>query len=116
MLIFNFTRVFKSRGIDKPFSFLVKSGYSDNFATRIVNNRIAKLNLRDIEKLCELLQCTPNDFLEWIPESKDLNTLTHPLASIKRRDGVVHLTQLLNTVPLHKLAEIEALIKNELGK
>ena len=40
MLTFNFTRIFKARGIDKPFSYLVKVGYSDNFATRIVNNRI----------------------------------------------------------------------------
>ena len=71
MLTFNFSRIFKARGIDKPFSYLVKVGYSDNFATRIVNNRIKRLDLADLEKLCELLQCTPNDLLEWIPESKD---------------------------------------------
>ncbi len=116
MLRFNFSRVFKARGIEKPFSYLLKSGYSDNFATRVINNRIAKLNLNDIEKLCELLKCTPNDFLEWIPDSKDFDTLTHPLVSIKRGNEAVHLAQLLNTVPLHKLADIEALIKNELGK
>jgi DNA-binding Xre family transcriptional regulator len=111
MLTFNFSRIFKARGIDKPFSYLVKVGYSDNFATRIVNNRIKRLDLADLEKLCELLQCTPNDLLEWIPESKDKTNDMHPLISIKRSDKVVQLTQILNSVPLDKLSEIESVIK-----
>ena len=48
MLTFNFSRIFKARGIEKPFSYLVKVGYSDNFATRIVNNRIKRLDLGDL--------------------------------------------------------------------
>ena len=116
MLTFNFSRIFKARGIDKPFSYLVKVGYSDNFATRIVNNRIKRLDLGDLEKLCELLQCTPNDLLEWIPESKDKINDNHPLISIKRNDKVVQLTQILNSVPLDKLSEIESVIKKEIEK
>ena len=116
MLTFNFSRIFKARGIDKPFSYLVKVGYSDNFATRIVNNRIKRLDLTDLEKLCELLQCTPNDLLEWIPESKDKINNNHPLISIKRSDKVIQLTQILNSVPLDKLSEIESVIKKEIEK
>jgi DNA-binding Xre family transcriptional regulator len=116
MLTFNFSRIFKARGIDRPFSYLVKVGYSDNFATRIVNNRNRRLDLADIEKLCELLQCTPNDFLEWIPDSKDKINDKHPLISMKRSDKVVQLTQILNSVPLDKLSEIESMIKKEIEK
>ncbi len=116
MLRFNFTRIFKSRGIDKPFSYLVKKGYSGNFATRIVNNRMETLNLMYVEKLCELFQCTPNDLLEWSPGSKDLNNVNHPLVSIKRSDKVIQLTQILNSVPLDKLNEIESVIKKEIEK
>lgn len=116
MLTFNFSRIFKARGIDKPFSYLVKVGYSDNFATRVVNNRIKRLNLDDLEKLCELLQCTPNDLLEWIPESKDVSNNKHPLISIKRSEKVVQLTKILNSVPLDKLDDIETLIKKEIDK
>ena len=116
MLTFNFSRIFKARGIDKPFSYLVKLGYSDNFATRIVNNRMQRLNLTDVEKLCELFQCTPNDLLEWIPENKDKTNDKHPLVSIKRSDKVVQLTQILNSVPLDKLSEIENVIKKEIEK
>jgi DNA-binding Xre family transcriptional regulator len=116
MLTFNFSRIFKARGIDKPFSYLVKVGYSDNFATRIVNNRIQRLDLANLEKLCELLQCTPNDLLEWIPGSQDKTNDKHPLISIKQSDKVVQLTQILNSVPLDKLSEIESLIRKELEK
>ena len=64
MLTYNFTRLFKARGIDKPFSYLVKAGYSPNFATGVVNNQVLRLNLTDIEKLCVLFQCTPNDLFQ----------------------------------------------------
>jgi DNA-binding Xre family transcriptional regulator len=103
MLTFNFTRIFKSRGID-------------NYATRIVNNKIERLTLKDIEKLCELFQCTPNDFLEWIPGSNDLKNENHPLSSLKRSDKVVQLTKILNSVPLDKLADIETMINEKIRK
>lgn len=116
MLTFNFTRIFKSRGIDKPFSYLVKCGYSDNFATRIANNKIAKLNLKDVERLCELFQCTPNDLLEWIPDRNDIDTGNHPLTPLKRSDKVVQLTKILNSIPLDKLNDIEKMINEEIKK
>jgi succinate dehydrogenase flavin-adding protein (antitoxin of CptAB toxin-antitoxin module) len=75
-----------------------------------------RLNLKDIEKLCELFQCTPNDLLEWIPENKDLDNKKHSLISIKRSDKVVQLTQILNTIPLDKLGDIESMIKKEIEK
>ena len=60
-LIFNIKRLsdanielyasFKARGIEKPISYLVKAGYSNNFATRLANNRMDRMNLKD-EMLC----------------------------------------------------------------
>jgi succinate dehydrogenase flavin-adding protein (antitoxin of CptAB toxin-antitoxin module) len=116
MLTFNFTRLFKTRGIDKPFSYLVSHGYSDNFATRIANNRIESLRLKDLNRLCDLFHCTPNDMFQWTPGNKDTNIETHHLISLKRTDNVVHLTKLLNSVPLDKVADIENLIKKEIEK
>ncbi|NOU18435.1 MAG: helix-turn-helix transcriptional regulator [Bacteroidales bacterium] len=116
MLIFNFTRIFRARGIDKPFSYLVKAGYSDNFATRVANSKMERLNLKDVEKLCVLLQCTPNDILEWIPDKKEAKIEKHPLNTLKRTGSVTQLSQILNAVPLDKLGEIETLIMKELKK
>jgi len=115
MLKFDFPRVFKARGIDRPFSFLVNYGYSTNMATRIVNNRTRQVNLRDIEKLCMILKCTPNDFFDWVPGKSDINMENHPLNALKRSDKSV-LAQLINDIPMDKLADIEKLINKELGK
>jgi DNA-binding Xre family transcriptional regulator len=116
MLTFNFSRIFTARGIEKPFTFLVKAGYSDNFATRIVHSRHDKLNLKEVERLCELFQCTPNDLLEWIPKSKDADNGNHPLISLKRSGSAVQLAKILSSIPLDKLGDIEVLIKKELEK
>ncbi len=115
MLKFDFPRVFKARGIDRPFSFLVNYGYSTNMATRIVNNRTRQVNLRDIEKLCMILKCTPNDFFDWVPGKSDINMENHPLNALKRSDKSV-LAQLINDIPMDRLADIEKLINKELGK
>ncbi|MEI7595335.1 MAG: helix-turn-helix domain-containing protein [Bacteroidota bacterium] len=114
MLFFNFNRVFKARGIDKPFSYISSRGYSKGFATRIANSRIDKLNLKDIERLCEMLLCTPNDFIQWIPDSKDKDNENHPLYSLKRTTKIIELTQLLNSIPLDKLDSIHDLINKEI--
>lgn len=114
MLTFNFPRVFKARGIDRPFTFLVNHGYSANMATRIVNNRTRQVNVRDIEKLCVILKCTPNDFFDWLPGHNDIDIAQHPLNAIKRSDKIVQLAQLVNNIPMDKLADIEIPIKTEM--
>ena len=116
MLYFNLNRVFKAKGIDKPFTYLVKHGYSNGFATSITNNRYRKLNLDDVQKLCELLSCTPNDIIQWVPDNAEVNTIDHPLAKLLRTDQVMDLNRTLNSIPFEKLIEIEKLIHSEINK
>ncbi len=115
MLTFNFTRIFKARGIDKPFSYMVKHGFSDNFATRIVNNRPRVLNLVEVERLCELFHCTPNDMLQWNPSASDLID-KHPLKPLKRSSKSHELSGMLHSVPLDKLESLEEILINEIKK
>ena len=116
MLIYNFSRLLKARGIDRPFSYLVKAGYSGNLATRIAHNQVEQLTLANIEKLCVLFHCTPNDLFQWFPSGDDKTNDKHPLDPLKRGDQVLQLTKLLHSVPLDKLEAIENAIKKELEK
>ncbi|MDX9846245.1 MAG: helix-turn-helix transcriptional regulator [Tenuifilaceae bacterium] len=112
MIRYNFNRVFKARGIDKPFSFLKQSGFSDSFASKVKNGNVSRLNLKLIERLCLHLRCTPNDFMEWTPDTdKDIDE-NHPLNQIRRSDRIIDITRTLNSVPLGQLEEIEKLIKD----
>ncbi len=116
MLKYNFTRIFEARGISRPNSFLVKAGCSYNYAYRIANNKIRTLNLDELKRLCELFQCTPNDLLEWIPGPEESNIEKHPLYPLKRDKPPINIGQILKSVPLDKLSDIENLIKKEIGK
>jgi len=116
MLVYNFERVFKARGIDKPFTFLCQSGLSDNFATKIKNNKATIIHNKQLERLCLILHCTPNDFLEWIPDANDPSDPKHPLNILRRSADTVELTKTLNAIPLGRVAEIEKIIKEELDK
>lgn len=115
MIEYNFERIFKARGINKPFTYLVKAGFSDNFATKIKNHRVKRIGLKELEKLCVILRCTPNDFYEWTPDVDDKIDKKHPLNIIRKTDKVIDLTKTLNSVPLGELEEIEALIKDKIN-
>ena len=114
MLILNFRRMFLVRGIQRPFSFLVKQGYSGQFATRVANNHIRELNLNQLEKLCVLLNCTPNDLLQWIPSQADQDNLAHPLTPLRQTETALELTQLINCLPVNKLTTVHNFIKQQL--
>ena len=114
MLAYNFDRIFKARGIVKPFSFLVKSGIPDKIATKLKNNNIRRLELNMLERLCVLLNCTPNDLLEWTPDEDFSGNDDHPLNEIRKSADAVDIVKTLNTVPLNKLKEIEQLINEKL--
>ncbi len=114
MIQYNFDRIFKARGIDRPFTYLKLAGFSDHFATKIKNNNVKRIELREIERLCILLKCTPNDFFEWIPDTNMQADKTHPLNQVRKSDKVVDLTRTLNSIPLSELDEIEQMIREKL--
>ncbi len=114
MIKYNFDRIFKARGVNKPFTYLTQAGFSDNFATRVKNNRIKRLELKELERLCLLLRCTPNELFEWTPNEENQNDENHPLQAIKKSEKVFDLTKMLNSVPLGELDEIEELINERI--
>ena len=116
MLKYNFDRVFKARGIDRPFTFLRQAGFSDQFATKIKNSRVSRMNLSHIERLCILLRCTPDDLYEWTPDRTHRIDKDHPMHKIKRSEKIVDITRTLNNVPLDQLDEIEEMILNRIKK
>jgi len=111
MIKYNFERIFKARGIARPFSFLQKNGFSDNFASRIKNNKVARLNPQHLERLCLLLKCTPNDLMEWIPDDISVIDDAHPLNEIRRPSAEIDLVRTINSIPLGKIEEIENIIR-----
>ena len=113
MIRFNFTRVFVARGIERPYSFLRKAGISGSFSSRISKNEVARMNVSNLERLCMILHCTPNDLLEWTPEKDFDPTKKHPLDAIKNTNTMINISNSLISIPADKLAEIESLIQKK---
>lgn len=116
MLKYNFKRMFKARGIERPHSFLQQSGFSSSFATKVVRNRCGCLNPRELEKLCIVLYCTPTDLMEWVPEEGQIVDESHPLNAIRQTVNVTDISKTLNSVPPGHLREIDSLIHAWLEK
>lgn len=113
MLSLNLQRVFALRGIERPFTFLVKNGFSRPTASNLLNHRVQSVKNSSLEKICELLSCEPNDLYEWTPSKNTLNQENHPLKDLRRDDSSQNFREMIKTIPLEKLNRIESLL-NEL--
>lgn len=114
MLSYNFTRIFKLRGIKNPYTYLVRAGFSEHFAVKIANDKVRQLRLHEFEKLCLLLSCTPNHIMEWKPDSLQKVSEKHPMRELIRIEREIDIVKTLNSVPFDKIREIEELIKNRI--
>ena len=63
-----------------------------------------------IERLCILLNCTPNDILEWIPDEGVSYKENLALAGLKKEKKEFTLLNKLKDLPLDKIIEIEKMI------
>jgi len=112
MLSINLTPIFKARGIERPYSFLVKAGFSSHTAHQIVNSHTRMFRLDHIELLCRTLVCEPNDLLEYTPEKDQILASDHPLLKLQPTDNPENVKQTFKTIPFKQLKEITKQINN----
>lgn len=116
MIKFNFGRIFNARGISKPYSFLLKAGFSNGFAYKVSNDRVKNIRNKELEKLCLLLVCTPEDFMEWEPDKGVNVDKDHPLYELQKTDDIFDITKSLRSVPMDRLEEIYEHIQKMLNE
>ncbi|WP_300565085.1 helix-turn-helix transcriptional regulator [Flavobacterium sp.] len=112
MLFFNFTRIFKLKGIDRPFSYLTANGYSAGYATKLSNNRVLEINLDRLQKFCKDFNCTPNDILDFRPNPKDHLPEDHALHTLTKKEKFNEINAKINTLSIEKIQQIHDIIKN----
>ena len=113
MLSFNIEPIFKARGIERPYTFLVKAGLSSHSANSILNSTTRTMRLDHVELLCRVLICEPGDLLIWTPDSKNNLPDNHPLNKLKQGDDAFDLKQTIEKMPYKKLKEAtRAIIDN----
>src|SRR5438034_8248005 len=110
MLIFNLQRVFALRGVNNPYTQLVKLGISRPTAWNLLNNSVNSIQGKHLEKICEYLNCTPDDIYEWRPGRDTQNVDDHPLKGLRREGKGEQLRTIMSKIPLDKMAEVEEIL------
>lgn len=87
MLFLNINPIIRLRGIEKPFSFLVRNGFTNHTAHYLLSGSSRSIRLDHIEKLCLLLKCTPNDIINWRPKSGTLPDEKTPLNNLRLNES-----------------------------
>ncbi|QQS36657.1 MAG: helix-turn-helix domain-containing protein [Ignavibacteriales bacterium] len=113
MLKFNFKTVFAARGIQSPTGFLRKAGFSPFTASYIATGKLEKLNLKQLERLCILLNCTPHDLLEWEPDSKLGEPGRFELSRLIGGKKVLSIQDELKGLTLEKVGEVQRFIEEK---
>ena len=116
MLRYNFQRAFKAKGIEKPFSFLTKAGFSTRLAGKINKNKVIRMDLGTVEHLCRVLNCTPDDLMEWVPDKDTPVPADHALRLLEKPEKEIDFTSKLNAIPLGKMTDISNLIDEYLKR
>ncbi|MBS1796087.1 MAG: helix-turn-helix transcriptional regulator [Acidobacteria bacterium] len=109
MLYFDIVRLMEMRGVDKPFAFLKKIGFSNETASKIVQNRLMRVSPELIEALCLALNCTPNDVFGWRPSKLQMVPENHALQKLNRRENR-SFNQMVNDLPLEKMGRLAEMI------
>jgi len=112
MLSLNLQPIFMARGIDKPFSYLVSKGFPANTAHNLLNAKTVSFRLSHVDKLCSLLNCTPNDLLVWTPNANEKLADNHPIKRLKNQNTDLNWQDTIKTIPLDQLSEIVKIINN----
>ena len=115
MLYFNLTPVFRARGITQPMPFLMKIGISRRCAGKLIHDYTYRPDLRHITAICIALHCTPNDILAFNPAGEPPTAEDHPIRALIPHPSGPDLADRLKSLPLSKVAEIEALLAASTG-
>lgn len=110
MLSLNLAPIFKERGIEKPYSFLIKAGFSPHTAIRLSGNKASMLSVAHIATLCIILVCEPNDLFQWTPDDKHPLNEDHPLTKLERQETGKNLREIISTMSLKQLQEMAKLM------
>ena len=116
MLKLNLNPIFKAKGIEKPYSFLVKSGFTYSAARGILYGNKTSFQLRHIEMLCKLFQCTPNDILFYKPDKNNELPPDHPLNALNIQLTDFNLSEVLSNLTISQINNLAQVIKDATSK
>jgi DNA-binding Xre family transcriptional regulator len=116
MIKLNLGPLFEARGIEKPYSYLLKKGIPRHTAQRILSGEHTHLHFRHVELLCKAFNCSPNDLLIYIPNKEEQLPENHPLHQLKKESVDFSWLQSTANMPLQELHQLIRKVKEEIDQ
>jgi hypothetical protein len=99
-----------SRGIDRPYDYLVNSGFSPADARELLNNDISNYTIAQVIKLCEVLHCSPADLLHSTGKIVNMSD-ANLLSALKRSNKASNWLRNLKESSLQDLSKLKEMVK-----
>lgn len=110
MLNLNLERIFSERGIQDAAKELMKLGISQPSVHRLLKKGVASINLEHLDKICYLLNCTPNDLLSWQPSAAQKTNTTHALNELKHDASQKPVAEILRGISIAQLNQLRQIL------
>lgn len=114
MLRFNLSVIFTKRNVSHPRRFLMETIKVNHVtASNLLSGSTKSLHLSYVSRLCEVLQCTPDELLEWVPSKNDsVLPEKHPLNKLtNRQEEKLLMEQALKKVGQMSAEELRAMME-----
>ena len=85
---------------------LTKGGFTHHIAKQFIAGRVKRLHFADLEKLCRLFQCEPNDLYDYQAPNDLVSGSTDPLAFLRKKELALDMHAVMRSL---SLKEMEAL-------
>ena len=109
MLKVDLNSLCRLKGIQNPSAFYYAHKIHRNTVQRYTHNELTRLSLEEIEKLCLMFNCTPNDLFVWVPGSGILPDEQHALDSLKKKQDD-YISETLMKLSPEKIRELQGKI------
>jgi len=109
MLRIDLSRFMASREILAPRRFLISQGFTYHMAGRLLREQTGSISYKNLEKLCRIFNCTPNDLYSWDPMGETADTKV-ALAKLAGRTRQASILGKLKQLPDNKLDQIRQLV------
>jgi len=84
MMTLNIQRIAKLRGVERPYTFLVRQGFTNHSAKKLLSGQVRRLDLVHLEKLCRVFLCEPHDLLDYTRSAKEVMASTDHLGFLAK--------------------------------
>lgn len=116
MITINLSAILNDREIKKHVAYLHQNGFTWHTASRMMSKSTKGITFKNLERLCTILHCTPNDVLMWSAENGAKPDANQPLHQLVPPEHNAFITNSFKNLPIEKLRKIRKIIEQEVTK